>query len=308
VQSPIFGAVILLALATFPTIRLWKILFDATPASDGERSNQIVGIFVAYVAAFLLAFRGTDPNLWYSMTAIALWYFAFASPFNPFPLLLGAIEGLSLYATVGLREFVNQAYIWPVDRGVVGTLSTLRFVFDLMTCGLLLAFIVAVSFADIRTLFSRKTPLLGLVFFASVLASANDDLFIDVLILIVSSILVGQALAEYVRRDSQGSVEINPLASGVQVVLFAILGAHFGSLSGLAAFTAAALCVFAARNHLRWCDVILVGGAIATLGSQSGTGVISHAGTALLIVLLLSVIFNTFDRLWRTRSFESYAQ
>jgi hypothetical protein len=308
VQSPLFGAFVLVALAVFPTIRLWKILFRANTADDAERSNQIVGIFVAYVAAFLLAFRGTDPNLWYSMTAIALWYFAFANPFNPFPLLLGAIEGLSFYATVGFREFVNQAYLWPVDRGVVGTLSTLRFVFDLMTCGLLLAFLIAMSLGNTRRLFSRKTPLLGLVFFASALASANDDLFIDALILIASTILVGRALAGYVRRDSEVAGEIDPRASGVQVVLFAILGAHFGLLSGLAAFAAAALCVFAARNHLHWCDVILGGGAIATIGSQSGAGVISRLGDVLLIVLLIGVIFNAFDDSRRTRNFESYAR
>jgi hypothetical protein len=308
VQSPLFGAFVLVALAVFPTIRLWKILFRANAANDAERSNQIVGIFVAYVAAFLLAFRGTDPNLWYSMTAIALWYFAFANPFNPFPLLLGAIEGLSFYATVGFREFVNQAYLWPVDRGVVGTLSTLRFVFDLMTCGLLLAFLIAMSLGNTRILFSRTTPLLGLIFFASALASANDDLFIDALILIASTILVGRALAGYVRRDSEVAGEIDPVASGVHVVLFAILGAHFGLLSGLAAFAAAALCVFAARNHLRWCDVILGGGAIATIGAQSGAGVISRVGDALLIVLLIGMIFNAFDGSRRTRNFESYAR
>jgi hypothetical protein len=308
VHSPIFGAITLLALAVFPTIRLRKIILHAKAASDAERSNEIVGIFVAYVAAFLLAFRGTDPNLWYSMTAIAFWYFAFANPFNPFPLLLGAIEGLSFYATVGFREFVNQAYLWPVDRAVVGTLSTLRFVFDLMTCGLLLAFIVAVSLGDTRIFLSRKTPLLGLIFFASVLASANDDLFIDAFILIASTILVGRALAGYVRRDSEPAVEINPIASGAQIVLFAVLAAHFGLLSGIAAFTAAALCVFAARNHLRWCDVILGGGAIATIGSQSGTGVISHVGVTLLIVLLLGLIFNAFDGFRGARSFESYAR
>jgi hypothetical protein len=234
------------------------------------------------------------------MTAIALWYFALKEPFNPFPLFLGAIEGLSFYATVGFREFVNQAYLWPVDRAVIGTLSTLRFVFDLMTCGLLLAFIVAVSFADMRPLFSRKTPLVGLIFFASVLASANDDLFIDALILIGSSFIVGQAIAGYVRRDGQIYVEFNPIAAGVQVVLFAALGSHFGLLSGLSAFTAAALCVFAARNRLRWCDVILGSGAIASLGAQTGTGMVSHLGNALLIVLLLCVIFTVFDELGRS--------
>ena len=177
-----------------------------------------------------------------------------------------------------------------------------------MTCGFLLAFIVAVALGDTRRLFSRTTPLLCLIFFASVLATANDDLFIDALILIASTILVGRAVAEYVRYDSEVADEISPIASGAQVVLFAILGAHFGLLSGLAAFTAAALCVFAARSHLRWCDVIIGGGAIATIGSQSGTGVISHVGAALLIVLLLGVIFNAFDGFRRTRNFESYAR
>lgn len=308
VQSPIFGAFVLLALATLPTRRLWEILIHANDADDGAHSNEIVGIFVAYVAAFLLAFRGTDPNLWYSTTAIALWYFAFASPFNPFPLFLGAIEGLSFYATVGFREFVNQAYLWPVDRAVIGTLSTLRFVFDLMTCGLLLAFIVAVSLGTTRSLFSRKTPLLALIFFSSVFASANDDVLVDTLVLIASAVLVGRALADYVRRESDARSDVNPLASGAQIVLFAALGAHFGSLSGLAAFTAAALCVFAVRNHLRACDVILGGGAIATIGSQSGAGTISHVGVAVLIVLLLGVMFDAFDGLRRPRSFESYAR
>jgi hypothetical protein len=299
VQSPIFGAFIFLTLAVIPTIRLWRMLFQEKAASEGERSNQIVGIFVAYVAAFLLAFRGTDPNLWYSMTAIAFWYFALANSFNPFPLLLGAIEGLSFYATVGFREFVNQAYFWPVDRAVIGTLSTLRFVFDLMTCGFLLAFIIAVSLDDLRGLFSRKTPLVGFIFFASVLSGANDDLFIDSLILILSTMLVGRILAKFVRRDTGALVDVNPIASGVQVVLFAILGAHFGSLSGLSAFTAAALCVFASRNHLRWCDVILGAGAIATIGSQSGVGLISNVGTGLLVLLMLGVIFSGLDGLSR---------
>jgi hypothetical protein len=300
VQSPIFGAFIFSVLAVRPTIRLWKILFQAMPASDGRRSNEIIGIFVAYVAAFLFAFRGTDPNLWYSMVAIALWYFAFANPFNPFPLLLGAIEALSFYATVGFRDFVNQAYIWPVDRGIVGTLSSLRFVFDLMASALFLAFIAAMSLGNTRMLFSRKTPVLSLIFLASVLTSANDDLFVDALIIIMSSILVGRALVEYVRQHSDALIEVNPIASGAQVVLFAILGAHFGSLSGLSAFVAAALCVFAVRNHLRWCDVILGGGAIATIGSQSGAGVISRVGSVLLIVLLLGVIFSAFEDRSRT--------
>jgi hypothetical protein len=308
VHSPVFGAVLLFALAVLPTIRLWKILFNAKVASDPERSNEIVGVFVAYVAAFLLAFRGTDPNLWYSMTAIALWYFAFASPFNPFPLLLGAIEGLSFYATVGFREFVNQAYLWPVDRGIIGTLSTLRFVFDLMTCGLLLAFLVTVSLDDTRALISRNTTLVGLIFFASVLASANDDILIDALILVASTILVGQAIVGYVRRDGKDLVEISSIGSGAHVVVFATVGAHFGSLNGLAAFTAAALCAFAVRNRLRWCDVVLGGGTIAAIGSQSGAGTISRIGVVLLGVLLLGVIFNAFYRFRRASSFESYAQ
>ena len=189
-------------------------------------------------------------------------------------MFLGAIEGLSFYATVGFREFVNQAYLWPVDRAVIGTLSTLRFVFDLMTCGLLLAFIVAVSFADMRPLFSRKTPLVALIFFASVLASANDDLFIDALILVGRPLSSGKRSHNTFGGMARFTLSPTQLPEGVQVVLFAALGSHFGLLSGLSAFTAAALCVFAARNRLRWCDVILGSGAIASLGpNRHGYGI-----------------------------------
>jgi hypothetical protein len=297
-RSPTFGALLFLALSAFPATRLIRTIRFAPSLRPNETFDEVAGVFVAFVAAFLVAFRGTDPNLWYSLSTIALWYFASANPLNPFPLILGSICGLAFYANVGLREFVNQAYFWPIGTGLLGFLSTTHWVYALMADALMLALIFAISTGNPQVLFSRASPIALLLFITVVMKSATATLPLDSIIVGATAALVWRSLARYCRgarspRLSAGS----PLISGAGIAGFAGAGAYFGARGGLVGLCASAACVLAARAKLGASDIALGVGAIVVIAVQPGAGVVSLLGSAALICVLVGIVWRALEGL-----------
>jgi len=303
VRSPVFGALLFFALSAFPATRLIRTIRYAPSLRPNETFDEVAGVFVAFIAAFLVAFRGTDPNLWYSLSTIGLWYFASANPLNPFPLILGTICGLAFYANVGLREFVNQAYFWPIGEGLLGFLSTTHWVCALMADALMLALIFAISTGNRQALFSRSSPIVLLFFISAVMKSATAALPLDSIIFGATAALVWRSLARYCRaarspRLSAGS----PLISGAGIAAFAGTGAYFGTRSGLVGLCASAACVLAARTKLGASDIALGAGAIAIIAVQSGAGIVSLLGLAALICVLVGIVWKAAEGLRNERS------
>ena len=296
-QSPIFDACLFAALAAFPGWRFIRSIQTHNSESTEPFTNT-VGIFVAFVGAFLLAFRGTDPNLLYSLSAIALWYFASADPRSPFPLLLGSIEGLAFYATVGLGEFVNQTFFWPVDRGLLGTLSSSRYVFDLVASALMLVLILSISSPMRRSMFSANTPFVFSIFLVATISAATTSLALDSIVFVAAAVTVTLAVSQLVRSNRDRIIARASLAWAFPAALIAIagFGAYAGTKNGLAGFCATSLCLFAARKRLGLCDVVLCLGAVAVAGVQLGSGAVSNVGAFILVAILIGAATGVSDR------------
>jgi hypothetical protein len=292
VHSPLFGAILLLALAAVPGIRLLRILLSSTPTERDDDVERIVGLFIAFVAAFLLAFRGTDPNLWYSLLALTMWYFAASNPRSTFPLILGSIEGLSFYATVGLRDFVNHAFFWPIDVGLFGTLSTTRYIFDLMANALILTLLVSLSSRRFENLISETSSQVWLIFVLATLTTATESLGPDIVILAAAAALVGFSLSSSGRLTLRlPTAGVTSPVQGIRIVALAGLGALYGTRSAVAAFYACFACVLVAWKRLTAVDTVLLAGAIGVIGVQTGVGWVSSCGLVAFLVLLLRMTF-----------------
>ncbi|MBD5633265.1 MAG: hypothetical protein IAI49_02200 [Candidatus Eremiobacteraeota bacterium] len=284
-----FSAISFSVLAVFPAS---KLLRASLGRKSGELTfNDVLAVHVALVAAFVIAFRGTDPNLWYPLTIVALWFFASAKPLSPFPLVLGSVMGLAFYSTVGVREFVNQTYFWPVGEGLLGNLSTLRNVFDLTVDALLIAFIVAVSGSSAGGLFSRKSPYFVALFFSCVIATATGVYALDV-------VICGAALANILgivfrcvgSEDRYDLLKPVPFSMGVSIGALVAAGACLGVRNGMAAVCALAMCLLAARHRVGTCDVILGIGGMAVISVQPGSGIVSTVGWLAVLTTLFAMI------------------
>jgi hypothetical protein len=288
VHSPIFGAGLLLVLSAYPALRLMSVLRPNDTMTRDERVGEVVGIFVAFVAAFLVAFRGTDPNLWYSLTAVALWYFASSNPLSPLPLILGSVEGLAYYATVGLRDFVNHTFFWPVDTGLLGALSTTRYVLDLMANALMLLLIYVICRGSRRALIAGATPIVWVVFVLAILSTATETLALDIVVFAAAALVIGIAL--YRSARAYGETDEVALFPGAGIAILAGIGAYCGTHSPLAGFSACIASVLALRECLAMTDIVLLSGAFGVLAVQTGTGVISRVAYVALIGVLFSIV------------------
>jgi hypothetical protein len=294
VHSPIFGASVLLVLSAYPVLRLVKLLGSDGAMPRDETLREVIGIFVAFVAAFLVAFRGTDPNLWYSLTAITLWYFASSTPLSPLPLILGSVEGLAYYATVGLRDFVNHTFFWPVDTGLLGALSTTRYVLDLMANALMLLLIYVVCRGNRRASIAGATPIVWVVFVLAILSTATETLTLDIVIFGAGALVVGISLYRSARAYSDTD-EVT-LFPGAGIAVLAGIGAYCGTRSPLAGFSACIACVLALRMRLAMTDIVLLSGAFGIIAVQTGAGAVSRVG----YVALIGVLFGILERALRS--------
>jgi hypothetical protein len=290
--SPLLGTIVFLLLAAMPIWRLITIVRSAAKRT-AQSDQQLAGVFIMLVGALLVAFRGTDPNLWYGFVALLLWFFATALPTNPFPLVLGTIEGLAFYSTVGFREFVNHAYFWPVDKGLLGTLSSLRNVFDLMVAALTVAIIVAICRNDTRRLFSKASPRVSLLFLCAVFSASTDSLPLDIVIVLATATLLRGVLRAHTQRLHNGEGRTAVFRGGT-VVTLAVIGAYSGLRELLAGLCASTLCVYATLYELSICDLILGAGGIAALAAQKGSGPVANLATAALYIVMLVTIATVF--------------
>jgi hypothetical protein len=290
--SPLLGTIVFLLLAAMPIWRLITIVRSAAKRT-ARSDQQLAGVFIMLVGALLVAFRGTDPNLWYGFVALLLWFFATAFPTNPFPLFLGTIEGLAFYSTVGFREFVNHAYFWPVDKGLLGTLSSLRNVFDLMAAALTVAIIIAICRNDTLRLFSQASPRVSLLFLCAVFSASTDSLPLDIVIVLATATLLGGVLRAHTQRLHNGERRTAVFRGGT-VVTLAMIGAYSGLRELLAGLCASTLCVSATLYELSICDLILGAGGIAALAAQTGSGPVANLATAALYIVMLVTIATVF--------------
>jgi hypothetical protein len=294
VHSPIFGAVVLLILSAYPLLRLVKILGHTETMTHNETLREVIGIFVAFVAAFLVAFRGTDPNLWYSLTAVALWYFASSKPLSALPLILGSLEGIAYYATVGLHDFVNHTFFWPVDTGLLGALSTTRYVLDLMTNALMLLLIYIVCRGTDRSSIAGASPIAWVVFVLAILSTATNTLALDMVVFGAAVLIVGISLHRSARAYHDPD-EIT-LFPGAGIAILAAIGAFCGTRSPLAGFSACIACALALRTRLAMSDIVLFSGAFGVMAVQTGMGAVSRVA----YIALIGVLFGTLERALRS--------
>ncbi len=291
VQSAAFNAVLFCVLACVPIVRFIITDRERRPYPSREALKQLIGTFVAIVAAFLLAFRGTDPNLWYSLVSLTLWYFASSDPVNPFPLVLGSIEGLAFYVTVGLRDFVNHQFFWPVDIGLIGTLSTTRYVLDLMSAVLTLALIYAISFNRTRDLISKHSPIAWCVFVLSILTTATASPPLDAIVFATFTIAVGCLLWRFCRNARTFEPARTPLPLRVTYLVGLVGADALSSIRNwLAACCAAVGLIVAIRERIAVSDAVLLGGSAAVIAVQTGSGLTSWLGIGALLLLLIATL------------------
>ena len=287
-----FCAAVFIVAASLPALRLGALARD--PGAAPERTFiEVFGIFVAFVAAFFVAFRGVDPNTWYTLVVLTLFYFAMAEPKNPFPILFSSVLALAFYGTVGLGEFVNRAYFWPLDRGLLGILGISRYVFDLMLGALAICLIVSLGTGRRRALFSKSTPWFTTVFFASVGATAIDLYALDFIACAAVAALVVVTLARQLTSRRRITTRLSPnlRASGVSV--FAAAGALCGLRSAAAGLAASGAIVVALSYGFGSCDLVLGVGGAGVLAAQRGFGWASVAGWAVLTLAVVAAIVSS---------------
>jgi hypothetical protein len=289
--SPLFGAIVFGVLALGPAAHFVRVIRGRSSEPRTQSFDEIVAGYVALVGAFVLAFRGADPNLWYPVTIVTLWYFARAKPLNPFPLLLGMLQGLGFYSTVGLGEFVNQTFFWPVDHGLLGALSALSNVIDLMVDALLIAFILTVSRRSELPLFSLRSPQFVILFASAVTATATGEYGLDGIVCAAAVVCFVATFERFISSSGQRWIGgPMPLLQGAGIIAFIAAGAYFGPRSGVAVICVSTACLLASLCRIGLCDVVLGVGAIAVVAVQPGSGVVSHFGSIALIASVLVVI------------------
>ncbi len=266
-HSALFGAGVFCVFAFFPSLRLRGILLEPVLSFE-KRYVETLGTFVAFLAAFFLAFRGIDPNTWYTIILMTCYYFASKHPTSPFPIVFGTVLAFAVYAVAGLGDFVNHTALWPFDRGLLGILGVSRYVFDLMQNALALCLIVAISLRDTELLFSSNSLSFFVLFVASVATTAIRFYLLDFVVLGAGLLVVALTLKRQI--DSQRLRYRTP------------------------ARPTAARTLRRGAFPIGLCDVVFAIGAVGIVSVQRGLGATSIVGW---VILIGGGIFALLDKL-----------
>lgn len=293
VGSVAFGVAVFVAAAALPALRLVAIV---RRGNRERRFTDVLGVFVALLAAFFLAFRGVDPNTWCTLMLLALYFFAKTDAGNPFPLLFGSILGLAYYAIAGFGDFASHAVLWPFDRSLLGILGVSRYVFDLMQNALALCLIVALSRANTRLLFSLRSPWFLMLFFAAVATSAIRFYALDFIICTVSGVLIVSTFARQIASQRRSLYRTPPLGRASGAGLIATVGAVCGERNLGAGLAASGALLITYQYGFGLCDIVLAVGAIGVLSVQPGVGWTSVVGWCILGALVVRALVPDRER------------
>jgi hypothetical protein len=289
-QSLIASFILFVAFATLPVLRIIRGLRSRDDAGTSHRIQ--LEAFVMLTAAFFLSFRGIDPNTWYAIFVVTAVYFGLSDPASPFPLLLGAVQGCALYATLGLGDFVNWTYLWPHDRGLLGILGKPMDVFVLMSNGLILSLYLTLAARKPNVLFGPISPTFLLLFFA---AAANAGIRAypeDTVFCCAAAFLVYSVFARLHRIDNRRvtpGTNIWGYRAGLGLCI--AFGALFGGNGGAPALAASLGTIFAIVGGIGIADVTLALGASGIEAVSTGFGWFSILGWIALSLLALKAVY-----------------
>ena len=262
------------AIAVWPTLHGLRVAFGR---SESVRAKEaLVRDATLVTIAFFLGFRGVDPNTWYALFVVVLCYFTRYRPASPVPLVLGCLQGLTFYAIVGLRDFVNESFLFPRDVGLFGTLGTPVDAFVLATTAFVATIFIALVTDRIDILFGRNSKAFAILFVAAIATSAIRFDAVDVSFFAATAFIAittfGRLLEiDACRRPMRPSVVRASL--GLTLVAGALLpSGAVGRLVILVGF------VLALGGEMSLCDAIFVIVADGLAFLQPGFGWFSICG------------------------------
>lgn len=257
-------------------------------ASEETQRKVIFGAFLGLVAALFLAYRGIDPSTWYTLWAVASFYFIRFEPAGPFPFFLSVMQAVAFYAILGIGDFANSTYVMPSDQSLLGILGKPMLISVFAVNATILALYVSRIAPGFVPLFGRGSTWFLVLFLGAVATCAIKMYAIDIVFCTCASLLIVLAFrrlcAVYARRRPWRRctpLDYAGLASAI------VVGAAAGTQNAAAAVVAFVALLLGLTYGFGACDVVLAIGAPLLLGTQYGFGWVSIAGY--VIVSLLAV-------------------
>jgi hypothetical protein len=278
-----------------PIAALLVAAIARAPGTHEQNFATVLRYFIALVVALFLAYRGIDPNDWYPLFVMLAFYFVRFEPQNPFALLVGVLPGIAFYTILGIGDFVNWSYFFPVDRGLLGTLGASTFVMIGTVNLTLIAFYIATIVGDTRILFSRGTAFYLAIFVAAMATAASHEYPIDIVFCATSIVAIGIAFHRLLRTYSASlpsrgysTIRFIGLATIAVAAAFAASGFNAAGAGGAAAAIAAfAAVLYGTRYGYGLCDIVLATCSLWILGAQDRFGWVSISGWIGLTILLI---------------------
>ncbi len=264
--------------------------------SDERRTRGLLYAFLGFEFAFFLSYTGVDPATWYSLIAVVFFVLTVTDPFNPYPIVLSSLCGLAFYAIVGLGDFVNWTYLWPLDVGLFGILGHPMFIFVGLANLMILAGWIAAARGDFRIVFGPRSLAYLAIFTAAGFAATIFQYPEDVALCMALVGLVAYWIAATMgisrrRGNTLGVPDFRYFA-----MLVGVAGAYRLWAEGLSpAWTIGiALAALAWSAEAGLADPIAIGGAMWLIGTEPGGGWLSTAGYLLLFALLLAALWRAY--------------
>jgi len=295
-RSPWFGAALLLALSTPLVVTLIGMRH-----SEVRTQERTCGVFLGLVSAIFLSYRGIDPSTWYALFVITAWYFARFQAYHPLPHVLAIAGGVAFYAILGVTDFANATYVLPHNASLLGLMKRPSFLAILVVNLIIMSlYASAVGIARGR-LFGRASTWIVMLYLGSVATIATNDGVSEFLLCAAASVAIAAFLIRLDRlRDEHGTRRTAVIDYSGLIVSIAG-GAIAGTRNASAMMISSAGLFFGLSRGLGLCDVVLIFGAQALLGSQYGFGWVSIAGNVALSLIALFALYTGYA--YATRSF-----
>jgi hypothetical protein len=281
----------LLALGFF---RKYILLVRDAAGSQADRERNVLYVFLGLEFAFFLCYTGVDPNTWYGLGAVVFIVLNVTDPFNPFPLVLSLVCGLTFYSIAGLGDFVNWTYLWPVDLGLLGILGHPMYVFIGLANLLILGGWVAALRGDFRTLFGNRSLALLAAFGATCVAVTIFQFPEDTAFCLAFAGFMACGIYSTTRilQRRGGALGIPNLQ--YLTIALGLFGAYTLFAQGLPtqSLVALALALIVLGGRIGLADIVPVVGTFWLISIEPGTGWLSVAGYLVLAAVLLAALWS----------------
>ncbi|MDP9017153.1 MAG: acyltransferase, partial [Candidatus Eremiobacteraeota bacterium] len=258
--------------------RYVKLFFS----EERDSLKDVFLIFLGLELCFFLSYPGVDPSTWVALGMIVLPMFAVIDRTNPYPLLLCALCGLAFYAAVGLGDFMNWTYLWPMDVGLFGTLGRQTYALMLGANFVIFAGWFG-SVTGVRKLSSKQSLLAATSFLAAALLTTIYQFTPDLLVLGSTGVMA--AIVFKSMTGARPRFESSSQANRAAMIILAVAcvfvlrdwrGVLLASGCGFLAFC----------DEVALLDVALSAGALVQVASAVGSGWLTYFGVAGLIFVI----------------------